>query len=194
MTAVPSRPGVALLICDQCGDNESGSDLGQDADLVWPVVTSLGWSGSAFATGTHFCPRCSISEPPEPMHDTTTLMAGASYDVSARPDHHAVVVTPTTDLEAGLPEVLRDELMRAAAHGHVVIDLHTVRFIDSAALGLLVRAHQEAKQRGALLVLAAPSRFVRTVLHTMRLDGVLETYEDVPTALRATIGRGHTSS
>ncbi|MDI5943965.1 STAS domain-containing protein, partial [Micromonospora sp. DH15] len=51
--------------------------------------------------------------------------------------------------------------------------------------GLLVRAHQEARQRGVVLCLAAPSRFVRTVLHTMRLDGLFPTFADQQEALAA---------
>jgi anti-anti-sigma regulatory factor len=64
-----------------------------------------------------------------------------------------------------------------------VVDLHAVTFIDSAGLGLLVRAHQEAKQHDGTFALAAPSRFVLTVLHTMRLDGVFRTFPDRRAAL-----------
>ncbi|MBB2941425.1 anti-sigma B factor antagonist [Actinoplanes lutulentus] len=91
----------------------------------------------------------------------------------------AVVVTPLTDLDREVAEQLRPELMSAAGEGRdVVVDLHAVHLIDSAGLGLLVRAHQEAKQNGGRLALVAPSRFVLTVLHTMRLDGVFDLYPD----------------
>uniref|UniRef100_UPI003F49F243 STAS domain-containing protein n=1 Tax=Micromonospora chalcea TaxID=1874 RepID=UPI003F49F243 len=42
----------------------------------------------------------------------------------------------------------------------------------SAGLGLRARAHQDARRDGRRLCLLSPSRFVLTVLHTMRLDGV----------------------
>lgn len=191
MTAVPGGSGTALLICDQCGDQDNAGDPSQDSDLVWPAVTSLGWSGSAFATGTHLCPRCSISQPsapPPPPRVASPPTFSPSYDIRSRPDIDVVIVTPLADLDAGVAELLRDELMRAAARGHIVVDLHTVRFIDSAALGLLVRAHQETKHHGGRLILAAPSRFVLTVLHTMRLDGTLASYPDVPSAVAAISG------
>ena len=89
----------------------------------------------------------------------------------------AVVVRPLTDLDREAAEELRPDLMSAAGEGRaVVVDLHAVHLIDSAGLGLLVRAHQEAKQNGGRLALVAPSRFVLTVLHTMRLDGMFTIY------------------
>ncbi len=76
-----------------------------------------------------------------------------------------------------------------------VLDLHAVHLIDSAGLGLLVRAHHEAKHRGGSLSLVAPSRYVRTVLHTMRLDTVFHTYPDEQAAFRALRpDTGHTTA
>jgi anti-sigma B factor antagonist len=54
-----------------------------------------------------------------------------------------------------------------------------VRLIDSTALGLLVRAHQDAKRYGRFVCLVAPSRFVITVLHTMRLRAVFPDFPDL---------------
>ncbi|XVV17217.1 STAS domain-containing protein [Actinoplanes sp. CA-131856] len=113
---------------------------------------------------------------------TTPPAHGPSYYVRTLGD--TAVVTPLTDLDATLADHLRDDLMRAAAdHPHVVVDLHAAKFIDSAALGLLVRARQEARQHGATFALVAPSPFVQTVLHTMRLDRAFHSYPDRDTAL-----------
>ncbi len=68
----------------------------------------------------------------------------------------------------------------SATYSTVVVDLREVGFIDSTALGLLVRARQEARQHDGTFGLVAPSRFVRTVLHTMRLDGAFSIYADWP--------------
>ena len=107
---------------------------------------------------------------------------GASYDVRQLGDY--AVITPLTDFDAALADCLRDDLMAAAAtHPHVLMDLHAVEFLDSTALGLLVRGRQEARQHEATFDLAAPSRFVLTVLHTMRLDGVFRIFPDQQTAL-----------
>lgn len=60
----------------------------------------------------------------------------------------------------------------------MLVDLTGLEVIDSVGLGLLVRAHQEARRDGRRLCLVAPSRFVLTVLHTMRLDGVFSVVDD----------------
>jgi anti-sigma B factor antagonist len=189
VTVVPGESGTATLICDQCGGEDCAAGVTNDSDLVWPFVSGLGWTGSPFATGTHRCPRCSISAALQPAPSGGADSArtyGASYDLRTRSDVDAVVITPLSDMDAGLVERLRDDVMRAAhAHAHIVVDLHAVEFIDSAGLGLLVRARQEAKQHDATFTLAAPSRFVLTVLHTMRLDGVFRSFPNHRAALAA---------
>lgn len=187
MTFVPGESGTATLICDQCGGEDCATGVTSDSDVVWPFVSGLGWTGSPFATGAHRCPRCSSSAgpPPTPSGGAEVPRSfGASYDVRTRSDLDAVVITPLSDMDASLVERLRDEVMRAAhTYAHVVMDMHAVDFIDSAGLGLLVRAHQAAKQHDATFTLAAPSRFIRTVLHTMRLDGVFGSFPDHGAAL-----------
>ncbi|MEV6489074.1 STAS domain-containing protein [Actinoplanes sp. NPDC051633] len=189
MTAVWRDAGTAVLICNQCGNEDGGTEISaKDGELVWPVVASLGWSGSPFATGTHRCPRCSRTASPAP--EATSRPAAphqvSAIDRSVRRDLNAVVITPPGDLDAAAATALRDDLMDAAERGvHVVMDLHRVHVIDPAALGLLVRAHQRTKQQNGILALAAPSRFVLTVLHTMRLDTVFTTYADQRAAIEA---------
>ncbi|MFC4070294.1 STAS domain-containing protein [Actinoplanes subglobosus] len=83
-----------------------------------------------------------------------------------------VVVLPA-DLDQALADRIRPVVTETIDAGRdLVIDMRAAGTIDSAGLGLLVRAHRSAKQRGATLSLVGPSRFVLTVLHTMRLDGV----------------------
>jgi anti-sigma B factor antagonist len=94
-----------------------------------------------------------------------------------------VIVLPA-DLDQRLTERLRPVLTEAAETGRdLVIDMRDAGTIDPAGLGLLVRAHRSARQHGATLCLVAPSRFVLTVLHTMRLDGVFPIFPDQRTAL-----------
>ncbi|MEU4214145.1 STAS domain-containing protein [Actinoplanes sp. NPDC026623] len=188
MTVVPAGDGTAALICDTCGSDDSAIDTTRDGDLVWPVVIALGWTGSAFSTGPHRCPQCSRTSatPQQSAGESRPAHHSASYNIRTHDDVDVTAITPLADLDAALAERLRDDLMRAAArHRHVVVDLHAAHFIDSAALGLLVRARQEAKQHGATFDLVAPSRFVRTVLHTMRLDSVFRTFPDLRSAVNA---------
>lgn len=189
MTVVPSNAGAMLLICDQCSGKEAAGETSHDNDLVWPVVSNLGWTGSPFATGPHRCPPCSLEAPASPPV-REARPPGTYYDMRTREDLDLAVITPRTDLDADLTERLRDDVMRAAAvHQHVLMDLRAVGLIDSTGLGLLVRARQEARQHEGAFDLLAPSRFLLTVLHTMRLDGVFRTFADLETALHAIRGQ-----
>src|SRR5690349_20435694 len=122
MTVVPVGVRVALLICDQCGAEETAAETSYDGDLVWSLVSGRGWSGSAFPTGPHHCPRCGAGTPATPEPVARERTHGASYHLRAHGD--TAVVTPLTDLDGDLAESLRDDLMAAVAtHPHVVVDL-----------------------------------------------------------------------
>jgi anti-anti-sigma factor len=103
------------------------------------------------------------------------------------PRHHAVgdtlVVHVEGDLDIQVAGVMRKWLTTACeSHRNLVLDLADVKFIDSTGLGALVRAHQAAKRNGGQVVLATPSRFLLTILQTMRLEPVFPTF---PTAAAA---------
>ncbi|MDG6110339.1 STAS domain-containing protein [Dactylosporangium aurantiacum] len=104
---------------------------------------------------------------------------------------HALVQL-TGDLDVAVADRLRDALTTACESGrHVVIDMSQVRLIDSTALGALVRAHQHSKHDGRTLCLVRPSRFVVTVLHTMRLLRIFPIFDSPSdaTAWLATVDR-----
>jgi anti-sigma B factor antagonist len=188
MTVVPRTGGTALLICDRCGSQDNAAATTHDSDVVWPVVAGAGWTGSPFATGSHRCPQCDVAvpEPVAAVHEPPAPLHGASFGIRVDPDAGAVVVTPLVDIDAGITETLREGLAEALdTCGHVVLDLHAVHLIDSAGLGLLVRTHQEARNRGGSLRLVAPSRFILTVLHTMRLDTLFPHHPGEQEALQA---------
>jgi len=65
-------------------------------------------------------------------------------------------------LEAALAAVCIDD-------GRVLLDLSELRFLDSTALGALVKAKRRLEQSGCELVLLAPSR---EVMRTLSLTGV----------------------
>ncbi|MEV6349888.1 STAS domain-containing protein [Actinoplanes sp. NPDC051851] len=187
MTAVTGDgTGVVTLICDNCGRTENSTDVLNDEDMVWPNLNELGWTGSPFAGGTHRCPSCSISIPRErrATRNEKIIQNPGAFEVRRHDELRATVIAPLTDLDSLVADAVRPVVMSAATAGrNVVMDLAAVGFVDSAGLGLLVRAHREARHRGAALLLAAPSRFVQTVLHTMRLDGMFQTFPDRARAL-----------
>lgn len=66
----------------------------------------------------------------------------------------------------------------------VVLDLGRVSFIDSTGLSMLVAAHSRFNECGKELRVADVPPRVRRVLELTGLDGLLSTYDDVPSALR----------
>jgi anti-anti-sigma factor len=103
-------------------------------------------------------------------------------DVLVRGD--VAVVRVRADIDATVADPLRRALFDAAdQYRHVVLDLADAPTLDSAGLGTLVRAHKHARQRDAVLCLAGPSRYVVTVLHTMKVDGLFPTFDDTASAL-----------
>ncbi|MFG1891585.1 STAS domain-containing protein [Micromonospora sp. NPDC049051] len=177
MTVVPDEH-LMTLICDSCGDSTTGTAcVLPDAEVVWTLVAEHGWSGSPFATGPHRCPRCSL---PTVGVGGDVTGPGGVLGVDHLDDVPVVTAPGDTDVNE-----LRLALREAVdVCGHVVVDLTRVRLIDAGGLALLVRAHRDARERGAVLCLAAPSRFIRTVLHTMRLDGLFPVFASPEEAVR----------
>jgi len=141
-------------------------------------------SHNAVATATLICGECG-NRTPNTRHTNATRRCRAcdspispkvavprqrmSCVVAVQNDGEAAIVKLTGDLDLAAAD-LRSALSDACERGgHVVLDLSEVTLIDSASLGALVRAHQYTKRNGRALCLVAPSRFIVTVLHTMRL-------------------------
>ncbi|MFG2099993.1 STAS domain-containing protein [Micromonospora echinaurantiaca] len=191
MSVVPDDQLMAL-ICDTCGHTVTVTAcVSPDAEVVWTLVAEHGWSGSPFATGPHRCPYCSLLPPAGGGH-VPCRDHGPGGIVGIDHVDGATVVAATGDIDLDSGDTLRAALGHAAdMGGHVVVDLSRVHVIDSTGLGVLVRAHRDARDRGVMLCLAGPSRFVRTVLHTMRLDGVLPVFDSRDEALADLSAAGH---
>ncbi len=102
-----------------------------------------------------------------------------SYEKSAS----LATVVLRGDLDLAHLAELRGALAEACdTFGDIILDLDAVTMIDSAVLGLLVRAHQQAKRHGGTVVLVRPCRFVVAVLHTMRLLQIFPIHPDVRAA------------
>lgn len=117
---------------------------------------------------------------------TANSLITAAWDVQDVAGSGTRLVTLRAPLDRRLAGWIRPELMAATSAGRdVVIDMRGAAVIDPSGLGLLVRAYREARHHDATLCLVAPSRFVITVLHTMRLDGVFPIHPDLQSALQS---------
>ena len=60
----------------------------------------------------------------------------------------------------------------------VVVDLSSVRFIDSTGLSVLVRAHRRLSHNGGVLVVRSPSEMAWRVLRITGLDSIFGLTDD----------------
>ena len=81
--------------------------------------------------------------------------------------------------------VLDDTLRRLIQDNHVKIalDLAEVPYIDSTALGIILRTHATVIRRGGALRLLRIQQHVRELLDLTRLSSVIETYDSEADAL-----------
>ncbi|MBQ1023450.1 STAS domain-containing protein [Micromonospora sp. C95] len=156
---------LVTLTCDNCGDTVAGPRMPSDAEVVWPLVSEHGWSGSPLADGPHRCVHCTQLGP---------AAAGVPGGILGIEHLGAVtVVTVAGDVDLDTGDTLGMALRHAAdMGGHVLVDLGRTDLLDSTALGLLVRAHRGAAERGATLCVASNSPLIRQVLRVTRLDEV----------------------
>ena len=80
---------------------------------------------------------------------------------------------------------LRAALRSAAGHGHatIVADMSQTAFCDTAALGVLVRAHQQAVSEGGELRLVIGSPSLLRLFSITGVDHVIPAFSALPEAL-----------
>ncbi|MEV2240946.1 STAS domain-containing protein [Micromonospora sp. NPDC049891] len=173
---------LVTLTCDNCGDTVAAPRVPSDAEVVWPLVSEHGWSGSPLADGPHRCAHCTQLGP---------AAAGVPGGILGIEHLGAVtVVTVAGDVDVDTGDTLGIALRHAAdMGGHVLVDLGRTDLLDSTALGLLVRAHRGAAERGALLCVASTSPLIRQVLRVTRLDEVFPVADTRADALARLEGR-----
>lgn len=95
---------------------------------------------------------------------TTVIFAAGELDAFAAPD-----------LVSAFGDVSGDE--------RVIADLERVSFMDSTALGLIVRASRELTEAGAMVRIVLPTGSARRIFEITALDGVLPVSETRSAAL-----------
>ncbi len=60
---------------------------------------------------------------------------------------------------------------------HLILDLRLVKFINSTALGAIIKAHKRCRAEAGELVLAQPSNFVRDVVRKVGIDKLISMFE-----------------
>lgn len=81
-----------------------------------------------------------------------------------------------------------DGLIKAGVN-HAVLNLRMVKFINSTALGAIIKASKQLGNGGGKLVIAHPSKFCRDILEKVGLDRVVPVY-DTDEDAAANLGAG----
>jgi anti-sigma B factor antagonist len=85
----------------------------------------------------------------------------------------AAVVTASGELDAFVAGDLTDALGSARRSARVLVDLTAVSFMDSTALGLLVRAVRDVGEGGGVARIVLPAGTARRIFELTTLDRVL---------------------
>jgi len=95
------------------------------------------------------------------------------HRITVERETYATVVTAEGELDAFVAPDLTATLPDVADASHLLADLTNVSFMDSTALGLLVRMIREAGERGAQVRVVLPLGAARRIFEITTLDGVL---------------------
>jgi anti-anti-sigma factor len=99
--------------------------------------------------------------------------------------HGVPVVSTPPEIDITNAGELRAALRSAAGNGHTmtVADMNQTAFCDTAALGVLVRAHRQAAAEGAELRLVIRSRSLLRIFSITGVDSVIPAYPTLAEAL-----------
>ncbi|HEX6393874.1 MAG TPA: STAS domain-containing protein [Acidimicrobiales bacterium] len=96
------------------------------------------------------------------------------------------VLTPVGELDAFTVSRFRQEVAQIAGGSYVVIDMSSVRFLDSPGLGAVIGAIRRVRELGGDVAVACNRPSVERVLRTTGFDGIVtitQTVEDAAASL-----------
>jgi anti-anti-sigma factor len=80
------------------------------------------------------------------------------------------------------------ESLLASGMAHIVLNLRLVKFINSTALGAIIKAFKRCKAEGGQLVLAQPSAFARDIINKLGINKLVPMFDDDEGARRGVLG------
>jgi anti-sigma B factor antagonist len=95
------------------------------------------------------------------------------HSISLEQEPQATVVVASGELDAYVEDDLVGAFKDTGREERIVVDLHAVAFLDSTALGILVRAVREVDERGGDIRVVLPGGTARRIFEITTLDRVL---------------------
>jgi anti-anti-sigma factor len=93
-----------------------------------------------------------------------------NFEVDVKEEARGTVVTVSGELDVASSQTLEQEFSKLQGTATVVVDLRGLTFIDSTGLGVLVRAHQLAKEQNRRFGLVRGNGQVDRLLNLTGLD------------------------
>src|SRR5262245_54895463 len=99
--------------------------------------------------------------------------------INAEPREHFTVLHLRGEFDTFYcPQLQREvETLIQAGVVRVALNLRLVKFINSTALGAIIKAHKALAARGGRLVILRPSNFCRDIITKVGIDRVVELYD-----------------
>jgi anti-sigma B factor antagonist len=110
------------------------------------------------------------------------------HRVETERNHRIAIVFATGELDAFAAPDLEAALTGVRGEELVLADLAQVSFMDSTALGLVVRAARELRTAGATFRVVLPTGTARRIFEITALDRVLPVAETRASALSELVG------
>lgn len=85
--------------------------------------------------------------------------------------------------------LLQEEVEGLVEQGisHLLLDMRLVKFINSTALGAIIKAHKRCKAEGGEMVISSASNFVRDVMGKVGIDRLVPVFESEADATKAIV-------
>jgi anti-sigma B factor antagonist len=106
-------------------------------------------------------------------------------------DDHAVL-TLKGEFDSFYCPKLQEEVDALIGDGmpRVVLNMRLVKFINSTALGAIIKAFKRCKAEGGHLALSRPSTFARTIIQKLGIDQLVPMFDSDEEAEKAVVGSG----
>ena len=116
-------------------------------------------------------------------HPSTRRMRIMNIDVQIR--DNISIIRPQSDIDSFNVSFLKEKLRDQVDNGYynIIMDLERVRFMDSAALGILVSGMKTCIQNSGSLGIINPSNNVSNLFKITHLDSVFSIYQNEDDAL-----------
>src|SRR5688572_32191913 len=105
-------------------------------------------------------------------------------DIQEHDDY--AILSPKGELDIAVVPDFQEKLENLIQRGIscLVLNFRLVRFINSTALGAIIKAHKRCKTEGGDLVLAKASPFVREIVKKLGIDQLVPLFEDEEQAVK----------